>query len=83
MDVCLGVYNTNEMQNPADSGKSAAWHEVGTGNGPHRVDRGGRVAHSHSFSLSSPSKAGIEAAVIPKSGTFPEEQNQAMLPLKN
>lgn len=32
---------------------------------------------------SSPSKTGIERAVIPKSESFLEEQNQVMLPWKN
>lgn len=44
---------------------------------------GGRVAHSHSCLPLLPQEPGIEAAVIPKSESFPEEQNQVMLPLKN
>lgn len=35
------------------------------------------------LSLSSPSKTGIETALIPKSESFLEEQNQVILPWKN
>lgn len=43
----------------------------------------GELLTATAFSLSSPSKTGIGTAVIPKSESFLEEQNQVMLPWKN
>lgn len=43
----------------------------------------GELLTATAFSLSSPSKTGIGRAVIPKSESFLEEQNQVMLPWKN
>lgn len=43
----------------------------------------GGLLSATAFSLSSPSKTGIETAVIAKSESFLEGQNQVMLPWKN
>lgn len=43
----------------------------------------GGLLTATAFSLSSPSKIGIETALIPKSESFCEEQNHVMLPWKN